>query len=151
MPRRTRLVSIALGAVLLTGIPVALSGCSIAEGIIEQQTGGDVDLPGQSVPADFPSDVPLVDGTVTFGAAIGTDSQKAWNVTYTVPGADNPAQGIADQLAAAGFTAQELGGGVTTDGGLLNYSSDAWLVVVIVGKDGDAWTASYTVTQNTTP
>ncbi len=56
-----RVATVALGALLLIGLP-ALTGCSMIEGIIEQQTGGDVDLGGNTVPADFPAEVPLADG-----------------------------------------------------------------------------------------
>lgn len=144
--RISRIATIVVGATLLIGAPVALSGCSIAQGVIQQATGGDGTVVG-SVPADFP-DVPLVDGTVTFGAALpGSGDQKAWTVVIKASGSVNPGTAIQTQLESAGWTvAQTAVGGVTDDGAVLNYQKDGLVLVVLVGKDGDAWTASYTVT-----
>jgi hypothetical protein len=128
-------------------ITPAIAGCSAIEGIIEQQTGGDVDLGGKSIPKDFPTaDVPLTDGEVIYGAGIkGTDGQ-VWNVTIKV--ADGSSfDSISSQLTAAGFTAGEGVGGATADGGTGTFQSDKYGVAVIVSKDGNnGFVANYTVT-----
>jgi hypothetical protein len=139
----TRLRSVALAVVLLVGLPV-LTGCAAIEGIIEQQTGGDLDLGGDTVPDDFPSEVPLAAGTVINGSAItAPGGEKVWNVLMEVTDADAPAS-IAAQLEAAGFVAPGVGG-VTDTGGTLTYARDDLVVNVVLAKVDSGWTANYTV------
>jgi len=140
-----RAAVVALGAVLLVGLPT-LTGCSVVEGIIEQQTGGDVDLGGNTVPADFPSEVPLADGDVVNGSKItGGDGETVWNVLMNVSDPAAP-DSIAAQLEGAGFTSAGTGE-VTDSGGTLTYTKDALVVNVLLGKTDSGWTANYTVAQ----
>lgn len=143
MPR-SRLATLALAA-LVVAVPVALSGCSIAEGIIQQQTGVDVNLPGMAVPDDFPSEVPLTAGEVELAGAVGEGTARVWNVTIATAGDANPAATIAAELEAAGLTADVDLGEVTDQGGLLSYSIGERQVVVLVGQNQGTWTANYTV------
>lgn len=144
--KRHRLaVSAAIALSLL--IAPALAGCGAVEGIIENVTGGQVDLGGQSVPADFPSAVPLASGPVIFGLSAGKDGEKVWNVTIKVDAGAFDA--ISDQLTGAGFTlaegSQEVNKGT---GGL--FTSDAYSVLVVVSDDNSNGTvANYTVTTAT--
>lgn len=136
---------VALGAVLLIGLPT-LTGCSVVEGIIEQQTGGDVDLGGNTVPADFPAEVPLADGDVVNGSKItGGDGETVWNVLMNVSDPVAP-ESIAAQLEGAGFTSASTGE-VTDSGGTLTYLKDDLVVNVLLGKTDSGWTANYTVAQ----
>lgn len=140
-----RVAAVALGAVLLVGLPT-LTGCSVVEGIIEQQTGGDVDLGGNTVPADFPSDVPLADGDVVNGSKItGGDGETVWNVLMNVADPAAP-ESIAAQLEGAGFTSAGTGE-VSDSGGTLTYTKDDLVVNVLLGKTDSGWTANYTVAQ----
>jgi hypothetical protein len=140
-----RAAAVALGTVLLIGLPM-LSGCSVVEGIIEQQTGGDVDLGGNTVPADFPSAVPLADGDVVNGSKItGGDGETVWNVLMNVSDPAAP-ESIAAQLEGAGFTSVGTGD-VGDSGGTLTYSKDDLVVNVLLGKIDSGWTANYTVAQ----
>jgi hypothetical protein len=135
--------AVALAAVLLIGLP-ALTGCSMIEGIIEQQTGGDVDLGGNTVPEDFPSEVPLAEGEVVNGSKItGGGGETVWNVLMNVADAAAP-DSIAAQLEGAGFTSAGTGE-VTDSGGTLTYLKDDLVVNVLLGKTGSGWTANYTV------
>ena len=141
---RRRALSWALAGVLLVAAPMALSGCSAIEGIIEQQTGGDVDLGGSTVPADFPAEVPLADGTVVNGSAItGGDGQKVWNVLINVTDPNAPTS-IAAQLEGAGFVSPGVGQ-MTENGGTLTYTKDDLVVNVLLAKVDTGWTANYTV------
>lgn len=143
MSARTRLAALALGAALLVGLP-ALTGCAAIEGIIEQQTGGDLDLGGNTVPADFPSEVPLADGTVINGSSItAPGGEKVWNVLMEVGDADAPSA-IAAQLEGAGFVAPSTGG-IGDTGGTLTYAKDDLVVSVVLAKVDAGWTANYTV------
>ena len=112
--------------------------------MVEQATGGDVSLPGNSVPDDFPADVPLIDGEVVMGAGIGTTDGKAWNVTIKVTGLD-AADDITAQLEGAGFTAAP--GATTGESSALLYTNASYSVAVVVTKDtNDGFLANYTVT-----
>ena len=146
----TKRFTVPLALVLALAIAPSLSGCfgNPLEQIVEGATGGDVSLPGQSVPDDFPSDVPLIDGEVVFGMGVGNDDGKAWNVTVKVGGLDAVDQ-ITSQLEGAGFTANEAGiGGTTEDGATLIFDNGTYNVLVVVSKDGEnGYVASYTVAQ----
>jgi hypothetical protein len=139
-----RVAAVALGFALLAGVP-ALTGCAMIEGIIEQQTGGDVDLGGDTVPEDFPAEVPLAEGEVVNGSSISAAEGKVWNVLMNVSDPAAPAS-IAAQLEAAGFTSAGTGE-VTDQGGTLTYTNGALAVNVVLGKTDSGWTANYTVAQ----
>lgn len=137
--------------VLALAITPALSGCfgNPIEQIVEGATGGDVSLPGQGIPDDFPQDVPLYDGEVTFGLGVGNGDGKAWNVTVRVPGLDAADQ-IKSQLEGAGFAQNEAGvGGATEDGATLIYGNDKYTVLVVITKDDTGFVANYTVSDVT--
>ena len=143
-------LTVPLALLIALAITPALSGCfgNPIEQIVEGATGGDVSLPGQSVPDDFPSEVPIIDGEVLFGLGIGNADGKAWNVTVKVSGLDAGEQ-IASQLEGAGFTANEAGiGGATTDGATLVYDNGTYNVLVVVSKDAEnGFVANYTVAE----
>jgi hypothetical protein len=144
--------TVPLAIVLALALTTALAGCfgNPIEQIVEGATGGDVSLPGQSVPDDFPKDVPLIDGEVVFGLGVGNDDGKAWNVTIKVSGVEAADQ-IKSQLEGAGFTANDAGiGGTTEDGATLVYDNGTYNVLVVVTKDSDnGFVANYTVAENT--
>ncbi|MEO8529016.1 MAG: hypothetical protein ABI435_08050 [Pseudolysinimonas sp.] len=149
--RITRIATLVVGATLLLGAPLALSGCSLVQGVVQQQTGGTGGTGGTvlgSVPADFPSDLPIAEGKVTFGAEIpGSNGEKAWTVIVQVPGSENPGAAIQAQIEAAGWTNAAAGfGGVTDQGAIFSYTKDNLIAAIIIGKDGDTWTVSYSVT-----
>ena len=143
-PRIPRLATVALAAVLLVAAPLTLTGCSLVEGAIESQTGGDIDLGGTTVPADFPAEVPIAEGDIVNGSAISSDGgEKVWNVLINVADPAAP-DSIAAQLEGAGFTSPGVGG-ITDEGGTLTYTKDDLVVNVLLAKSGDGWTANYTV------
>lgn len=143
--RKTLTVIVALGLAL--AITPAVAGCGMIKGVIEQQTGGDVDLGGKSIPKDFPTgDVPLADGEVVYGAGIKSSDGQAWNVTIKVSDGSS-FDAIKTQLEGAGFTAADGVGGSTADGGVGSFTSDKYGVAVVVSKDGtNGFVANYTVT-----
>lgn len=136
---------VTLALVLSIAIAPVVSGCSV-QSVIENATGGTVDVGGKSVPGDFPSDVPLIDGEVLYGAALGKNDAKVWNVTIKV--ADVSAfDTITGQLEDAGFSAPEALGGATADGATGAFDGDRFGVLVVVSKDADnGFVANYTVT-----
>lgn len=145
-------VTVPLAILIALAVTPALSGCfgNPVEQIIEGATGGDVDLGGKSVPDGFPSEVPLAQGEVLFGASLGNDEGHVWNVTIKVADAAAIDQIVA-QLESAGFsTAAEGFGGSTADGGTAIVENDRYGVLVVVSKDGEnGFVANYTVTEKT--
>ena len=141
--------TVPLAIVLALAITPTLSGCfgNPIEQIVEGATGGDVSLPGQGLPDDFPAEVPLIDGEVVFGMGMGDAGAKAWNVTVRVAGLE-AADTIKAELEGAGFTPNEAGIGGTAEGTTsLLYESAAYTVLVVVTSDSDkGFVANYTVT-----
>jgi len=143
---RRRLLTVALAGALVVAAPFALSGCSMIEGLIEQQTGSDVDLGGNTVPADFPTVVPLAQGEVVNGSKVtASGGETVWNVLMNVSDPAAP-DSIAAQLEGAGFTSTTTGQ-VTESGGTLTYAKDNLIVNVLLAKVDTGWTANYTVAQ----
>jgi hypothetical protein len=117
---------------------------------VKNVTGGNVDIGGGSVPADFPKEVPLADGTVVFGAGLGSGTDKVWNVTVKVSGAD-AYTAIGKQLTAAGFTGQ-FGNEAPNGGGTGTFTNDSYGVLVVVTDAGsNGWVANYSVSKGAVP
>jgi hypothetical protein len=147
MSRRSRTTALVLAGALLLGAP-ALSGCSLINNFLpgggsEGGLPGGV-IPGQSIPSDFPSDVPLIDGDVLLALSIPADNgDKAWNVTIKVDGVD-AWDTIKGQFDDAGYEYKELAS--SADGSSGAFSKDPYTALVVVSHDQDDWTANYTVT-----
>jgi hypothetical protein len=143
--RRRATLSLVLAATLALSAPVLLSGCSLAKNVVENATGGKVDIGGKSVPKDFPkAEVPLIDGDVVYGAAVGSSDNKVWNVTIKV--ADVTAfDSISTQLTGAGFAVVTTGG--DDKGKTGTFAKEGWGVQLLVSNSGDktGWIANYTV------
>lgn len=140
---RTRMTAVVAACLLFAP---AVAGCSInpVESVIEGVTGGNVDIGGTSVPDDFPSEVPLIDGEVIGAFAVGSGAEKVWTVTMKVDDA-SATDAIKAELEAAGFTS-EVDQGV---GGIAGaaYKNANFGVLVVVAEDGNGgWAANYTVT-----
>ena len=135
----------ALASALGLAVVVALSGCSFVGGnpveqLVEGATGGEVEI-GNTVPEDFPTEVPLAEGEIVSGTSAG----GVWNVGVRVDGADALGT-IVGQLESAGFVGTQTGD-QTADGGSAALGNGAYGVVVVVTKDGAGWVANYTVTR----
>jgi hypothetical protein len=147
-PHRPRGAAVlVLAGALLVGAPV-VTGCSLIGSVVEGATGGNIPEgldAGTTVPADFPSEVPLIDGEVVFALSLPADNgEKAWNVTINVGGPD-AFEAIRTQLTDAGFEYQEVSSGDSGSGGA--FRKDGLTVLVTVAAaTGDQWTANYTVT-----
>lgn len=105
------------------------------EGAVEEATGGDVSIGGE-LPADFPAEVPIIDGDIVFAAGSMGDG---WLVTITATGADPVADAVA-ALEEAGFAADTSLSG--SDATASVYSNANYLVLVA----GDGENLAYTVT-----
>lgn len=141
LPQRRATLAILL---VLVASP-ALGGCS-AQSIIENATGGQVDIGGKSVPKDFPAEIPLVDGEVIYGGGLGSDAGKAWNVTIKVSGLD-AFDAISTALTDAGFTSPTSGSGELDGGRGGAFENEKYGLLVVVAGDGkNGFAANYTVT-----
>ncbi len=135
-------ITIALAITLLAG--PALSGCSV-QNLVHDVTGGTVDVPGKSVPKDFPAEVPLASGEVLSGAGVGDAKSKIWNVTVRAS-STSAINGVLRTLTSGGFTCKTLtvttadGGALVCDKGNLNVA-----VVEVTGDKG--FVLNYTVTK----
>lgn len=137
-------IAIALATTLL--IAPALTGCGGIEGIIEQATGGEVNVSIGSLPDGWPSEVPVVDGEIIAGGTIEDDNgNPGWNVTIKVDD-ESAFTGIKSQLEGAGFEsvdAGELDGGDTITSGAFK-NANYGVIVAVSGSDG-SFVANYTV------
>jgi hypothetical protein len=116
-------LTVALAAVLLIGAPL-MTGCSLLGTVVNGATGGNVpdipdapDLPGDvepdpqfaSIPATFPSEIPLFDGQILQGIDVGTGWSLIFQANDIVPDFTT----AADLLEDAGYEAIAR----STDGG----------------------------------
>jgi len=151
--RRRRLPLIALAGSLALAAPLMLSGCSLLH--LPGSNGTGISIPGVGsagtgkLPSDFPSsDVPVIKGAVVSGLSLGTDKDKAWNVTVKVSGVDAFDE-IASELTGAGFTQEQMGG-KTSDGATGAFTKGDYHVVILLSKADDktGFVANYTVTRS---
>ncbi|AWB90074.1 hypothetical protein [Homoserinimonas hongtaonis] len=109
IPRRalhaTAIVATLLLTPVLTACGTPLEGIvsESVESAVEDATGTKVESGGE-IPADFPAEVPLIDGEVTYGGSLEVNGTQNWTVTITTtePVADAFAN-IRTQLTDAGF------------------------------------------------
>jgi hypothetical protein len=144
---RRRALSVAIAVTLAFAVPVTLGGCSLVRNAVEGASGVTVDIGGESVPDDFPTeDVPLTEGDVVYGASVGDAASKVWNVTISVADA-TAIDTITAELTAAGFAASPQAGADAT-GSTRGFAKESYAVLVLVSQNsGDStWTANYTVT-----
>lgn len=140
-----RRLSAAVLIVMALGIAPALSGClsDPIGGLVEQATGGQIDVGGAEIPEGFPAEVPLVSGEVQFGIAAGTGDSRGFNVTI-LAGADSPLKTIERELDDAGFDIQLQGSGASGEGTVI-FTSTTFSGGVIVAMTDSGYTANYTV------
>ena len=135
-------VPIALAVGLLAG--PALAGCSV-QNLVHDVTGGKVDVPGKSVPKDFPGEVPLSSGEVISGAGVGDAKSKIWNVSVRAKGS-TAIDEVLTTLTSAGFNCKTLTA-TTADGGALVGDKGKLNVAVVEIKDDKGFVLNYTVTR----
>lgn len=126
-------------ASLLTGCfanPVEELVNRSVEGAVEEATGGDVNLSGE-LPADFPAEVPVIEGKI--GLSAGAGGTEGWIIAVTTTSSDALAEAAAE-LEADGFAED-----TSVSGGQLGakvYTGSEYLVLLA----GEGSTVTYTVT-----
>jgi len=151
MSRRTRPLTAAIALATALLLAPALTGCGAIEGIIEQATGGEVNVSIGSLPEGWPAEVPVIDGEIIGGGtANAEDGTPGWNATIKVED-ETAYDDIKAQLEGAGFTtaeAGELDGGESiTSGAFTNENYGVF--VAVTGADGN-FVANYTVVEGGT-
>jgi hypothetical protein len=149
-PRARTPLTVALAGVLL--VTPLLTGCSLINTVVNSANDGTIPEglgTGTTVPDDFPTDVPLIDGEVVFALSLpGDNGEKAWNVTINVTGAE-AFESIKTQLTDAGFEYQGVSDGDSGSSGVFR-KDDLTVLVAVAAATGDQWTAAYTVTNAAT-
>lgn len=131
--------------ILSLALTPMLSGCGGLQGIVNNATGGKLDLGSSKLPGDFPKDVPVPSDKVIFGIGLGNSDGKVWNVTFQVASKDALTD-IDSKMKGAGF-AKDASGDTTTEATTGIYSKDPYGVLVVVSSDDkNGFIANYTVT-----
>ncbi|MDQ6524446.1 hypothetical protein RB608_12585 [Nocardioides sp. LHD-245] len=100
----------------------------------------------RELPADFPSDIPLVDGRVSQGSAIATGDAAGWVVViHHEASVKESVDLVAAQLDGAGLVQASRFG--SDDGAVLGYASDTYVVQVVFSVDDGDTLVSYTVSE----
>lgn len=143
MSGRRRLPGLIAAVALAVVLP--LTGCSTLDRIFEAPTGSDVEFGSGTLPADFPADVPLLEGEVDFGGKVTANGEQIWNVALVSTDAAALAT-IQTQYQEAGFWATPVT--ETASGSAITFSRDAFTVFVLVSpRDDGTVRIDYTVTQ----
>ena len=144
--RPTRRVVLAL-VIAAAGLPL-LAGCSVGDtvrdsvngavnGAVQDATGGDVSLGGQ-LPADWPTEIPVLEGEVLFATGgVGESGVGGWVVTVNAT-STTPLDDARAELLAAGFT--EVVAGVDTE--VVTMANEDFGVVVAANSDGVLYTVT---------
>jgi hypothetical protein len=140
---RRRIVA-AVAVALLAG-PL-LAGCSAdavggaVNGAVQGATGGDVSLSGK-LPSGWPVEVPVVDGTLFFGATNTVDGKRTWVVTVKSAAAD-PLAEVKTSLTDAGFVLDESPSASVGTAGVVAMKSAHFAVVVAGSPTGLLYTVT---------
>lgn len=167
-PRVTAVAAVAVLA--LTGCGNAVEG--LAEGAVERalenelgETAdveidedsftvdteeGSTTVGAGSVPEDFPADIPLVEGEVSFSQRVDTADGSAWTVVITTPADPETVTGaIRGDLESNGFSveeASEFSSDAAAGGSVLAQKDDLEAFILIAGE-GAQTSVTYTVNQ----
>lgn len=107
---------------------------------IAEQNDVDINLgSGASVPADWPSEVPVPKGSVEFSAK----AQGGFSLTLLAEKSD--VEAAVAQFTANGF--EETANFESADGAMYTFENAEWTVALIIGEDGSSGKTSiiYTV------
>jgi hypothetical protein len=125
-------------------IPV-LSGCvgpveNAVNGAVQGATEGDVSL-GGALPKGWPSEVPVIDGKILFGAGGSSGGHEGWVVTIK-SGAANPLADARAQLEVARFVVDTEAEASSGEVGVVAVKNDDYRVLVAGSADGVLYTVT---------
>ncbi|MBK5239252.1 MAG: hypothetical protein JJE28_09135, partial [Actinomycetales bacterium] len=97
-----------------------------------------------SMPKDWPSDVPVISGTIESSVRLGSGDSQTWSVTITVGNADQAWSSIKSNFDNAGFVTDFES--VSSDGSMGSFNNGKYSAIVSVNDDGSGKTsATYVV------
>ena len=111
---------------------------------------GSITAGAGSVPDDFPADVPLPEGEVSFAQRLESAEGLGWSVVVTTSGDPTAvAEQVGTDLESSGFTVDNASqfGGSDGSGGTVLAEKDDLSVLVLVAGDGGQTVVTYTVSQ----
>lgn len=121
-----------------------MTGCDAVGGAVNSAvndaTSGNVSLGGK-LPAGWPSEVPVIDGKILFGAGSSTTENQGWVVTIEATSAD-PLAAARTQLEDAGFVADTSAAAGENGAGVVAMKNGTYTVVVVGNKDGILYTVT---------
>lgn len=152
----TTAILLAFGGLSLTLTacnPIAAVSENAVEEAVKDSTGVDVDIDaggGVSMPADFPSDVPVLDAKLFSSTSVPNGDSKTWTILFQV---NDPGKAYTDaskQLTDAGFTTTATM--EAAEGSFGTFDNGTWNVIVTAapGVSGEKAMLSYTVTPSVT-
>ncbi|MFT2815760.1 hypothetical protein [Leifsonia sp. A12D58] len=141
MTTRKKTTTIAVAALIAFAGVGGLAGCAQASnmvnGAVQSASGGDVSL-GGSLPNGWPTEVPVIDGELMFGAG-GIADGTGWVVTVKSSAAEPLADAQA-LLEDAGFTVGSTAQG--SQAGVVSMKNENYTVVVAGTGDGLLYTVT---------
>jgi len=140
------LVAVSLAVVMAVGVTPLLASCANpiqaaieqgAQKAVKDVTGGNVDLNvngnGASMPSDWPSDVPVISGTIESSVRLGSGDTQTWSVTITIDDETSAWTKIKSDFEGAGFTTDFES--VSSDGSMGSFSNGSHSAIVSTTKD----------------
>jgi hypothetical protein len=137
-------MTLAMAALLAVG--PALAGCSDVQvqdavnGAVQGATDGDVSL-GGALPDGWPSEIPVIEGEIKFGAGNTTNGDQGWVVTIASSATD-PLADAEQLLVDAGFEPDSGVSANVGDVGVVALKSAAHAVTIAGTPDGVLYTVA---------
>jgi hypothetical protein len=139
-------VQMGLAVLALLAAGPALAGCSddqvqgAVNGAVQGATGGDVSL-GGALPDGWPTEIPVIDGEIKFGAGNTTDGDQGWVVTVASSASD-PLADAKQKLLDAGFEVDTGNSANVGDVGVAALKSATYTVTIAGTPDGVLYTVA---------
>lgn len=151
----TALAAIALGASLtLTGCfgnPLdGLVGGGGIGNVLEDATGGLVGGSSNSLPNDFPSEVPVINGEIQGGIGIGAAESRVWTVNISAPGGtvEEVAAHVHSQFMDTGFEGTMIDTPFEGRTGASYTKGDLTALVTVADDESTLPTVTYLVSRS---
>jgi hypothetical protein len=149
---RARIAIPFLALALLAG--PALTGCSsqaLAEGVAEgvaAENGQEIDLNTDGgMPDGFPENIPVIEGDVISGVAVGDGGTQTWTVQIAITDPEAAYNEIKTGLEKAGFSSDFTG--MNEGQGYGTFDDGAHSVVISTGDNGTNVVAATYIVSNT--
>ena len=143
---KTPRLRMGLAVLAVLAIGPALAGCSdeavqgAVNGAVQGATDGDVSL-GGTLPDGWPTEIPVIDGEIKFGAGNTTNGDQGWVVTVASAAAD-PLADAEQKLVDAEFEPDTGNSANVGDVGVAALKSATYTVTIAGTPDGVLYTVA---------